>query len=98
MEIKKQFPRLHLYQGPREHGMAVRCFHLTQTMFNDFLIQTWRCGQTRHYKSLVDSANGAMVVNGLAALSVINDAYHAQSSKDLLHLCLRSSFDGMMVW
>lgn len=64
---------------------------LTQTMFNDFLFQTYRCGQTRHHKSLADSANGAMVVNGPAALSLINDAYHSQSTEDLLHFC--PSFD-----
>lgn len=34
--------RFHIstYQDPREHGLAVRCIRLTQTMFNDFLIQT----------------------------------------------------------
>lgn len=34
-----------------------------------------------------------MVVNGPAALSVINDAYHTQSTKDLLHFSLCPSFD-----
>lgn len=34
-----------------------------------------------------------MVVNGPAALSVINDAYHTQSTEDLLHFCLCPSFD-----
>lgn len=62
-------------------------------MFNEFLIQTQRCGQTRHYKSPADSANGAVVVNGPAALSLINYAYHTQSTKDLLHFSLCPSFD-----
>lgn len=34
-----------------------------------------------------------MVVNGPAALWVINDAYHTQSTKDLLHFSLCPSFD-----
>lgn len=46
-----------------------------------------------HHKSPADSANGAVAVNGPAALSAINDAYRAQSIEDLLHFSLRSSFD-----
>lgn len=44
-------------------------------------------------KAQQDSANGATLVNGPAALSVINDAYHIQSTADLLHFCLCPSFD-----
>ena len=66
---------------------------LTQTIFNDFLFQTYRCGQTRHHKSLADSANGATVVNGPAAHSLINDAYHGLSTEDLLHFSHCPSFD-----
>lgn len=40
------------------------CSSLTQTMFNDFLSQTYRCGQTRPYKSFADSANGAWLLMG----------------------------------
>lgn len=39
-ENQNSFPYLHFYQDPGEHDLAVRCFRLTQTMFNDFLIQT----------------------------------------------------------
>lgn len=61
-------------RAPENMAPAVRCFHLTQTIFNDFLMHTSRCGLTRHYESLADKANGTKVVNGLAVLPVINDA------------------------
>lgn len=40
-------------------------------------MHTSRCGLKRHYESLADKANGTTVVNGLAVLSEINDAFRA---------------------